>query len=210
MTIKKPAEFRPATNYDTNPYYDENFDHTVTDPFKKIDGRLDALEETVDTAETGLSDRVEALETTVDTASTGLSDRVEALESAKPYDLLIKLNRANLVDASSASVEDGSYANVAAKVAADKPFVIMAYGSNTENNGNKYQAQFGVFGAQWDSYVQEGEDPIIRLSISDKSIVANKVYVATSSGGSNTSQILAASGAIKQLIVTSDNSVTFG
>lgn len=81
MTIKKPAEFRPASNYDTNPYYDTNFDHTVTDPFKKIDSRLDDLEDTVDAAETGLSDRVEALETTVDTASTGLSDRVEALET---------------------------------------------------------------------------------------------------------------------------------
>ena len=45
-SVLKPAEFRPATNYDTNPYYDENFDHTVTDPFKKIDERLDALEET--------------------------------------------------------------------------------------------------------------------------------------------------------------------
>lgn len=61
-SVLKPAEFRPATNYDTNPYYDENFEHTVTDPFKKIDERLDALEETVDTAETGLSDRVAALE----------------------------------------------------------------------------------------------------------------------------------------------------
>ena len=31
---EKPAEFRPADNYDTNPYYDENFDHSVTNPFK--------------------------------------------------------------------------------------------------------------------------------------------------------------------------------
>ena len=80
-SVLKPAEFRPATNYDTNPYYDENFDHSVVDPLKQIDSRLDALETTVDTADTGLSDRVEALETTVDTASTGLSDRVTAIEA---------------------------------------------------------------------------------------------------------------------------------
>lgn len=80
-SVLKPAEFRPATNYDTNPYYDENFDHSVVDPLKQIDGRLDALETTVDAAETGLSDRVEALETTVDTDSTGLSDRVAAIEA---------------------------------------------------------------------------------------------------------------------------------
>ncbi|MBQ1557415.1 MAG: hypothetical protein IIZ69_04400 [Pseudomonas sp.] len=78
---EKPAEFRPADNYDTNPYYDENFDHSVTNPFKQIDGRLDALETTVDTAETGLSDRVEAIETDLFTDSTGLDDRVSALEA---------------------------------------------------------------------------------------------------------------------------------
>lgn len=61
-SILKPAEFRPATNYDTNPYYDTNFDHSVVDPLKQIDGRLDALETTIDTEDTGLVDRVSALE----------------------------------------------------------------------------------------------------------------------------------------------------
>lgn len=46
-SVLKPAEFRPATNYDTNPYYDTNFDHSVVDPLKKIDARFDRDEKDI-------------------------------------------------------------------------------------------------------------------------------------------------------------------
>lgn len=105
---EKPAEFRPADKYDTNPYYDENFDHSVTNPFKQIDGRLDALEATVDTEETGLSDRVEALETTVDTASTGLSDRVEAIEADLFTDSTGLDDRVSALEARVSALENAS------------------------------------------------------------------------------------------------------
>lgn len=59
-SVLKPAEFRPATNYDTNPYYDENFDHSVVDPLKQIDERLGELEEGAAEAD----QRITALEKT--------------------------------------------------------------------------------------------------------------------------------------------------
>ena len=46
-----------------------------------LDGRIDSLEESVDTENTGLLARVSTLEETIDTEDTGLTDRVEELES---------------------------------------------------------------------------------------------------------------------------------
>lgn len=141
-SILKPAEFRPATNYDTNPYYDTNFDHSVVDPLKQIDGRLDALETTIDTEDTGLSDRVEALETTVDTAETGLSDRVAALEQAGPFLFSIIEPAAE----SDPLTLDKTYADFEEALLAGKPIYQHVVDETTTPPTEVYYSNFDIIG----------------------------------------------------------------
>lgn len=128
------------------------------------------------------------------------------------YDMVIKLDSAQLNNVASATIESGSYSDIAAKVADGEPFNIMAYGAH--GTGDKtYQSQFCVLGAYWDSYVEEGEDPYIHVALSDYNMTSESGYVSSTSGGSNTQKknmaVLSTGDAlIKTVYVHSDGTVT--
>lgn len=112
-SVLKPAEFRPATNYDTNPYYDTNFDHSVVDPLKQIDARLDKDEKDI----ADIKDDIAGIQEDITEISGSLIFRVVPVEGE-----------------SNVSVLDKTYADFENAVLAGKPI----YG----DIGNGYMVGF--------------------------------------------------------------------
>lgn len=97
------------------------------------------------------------------------------------YDAVILLNHNLLQSATAAELKRGSYTTLAEKLIAGEPVNVRVAGVEI-TNGATYGRTLAVGDVFYDSYVEEGEDPVIRIyAASIRSTVAG--FISSTSGG---------------------------